>query len=769
MLMRHTLAAVTLSALALGLGCTDAALLAEVQALGEGCLLDSDCATDLVCVFRTCHYQCVETKDCRGKPGVPEGVLCVRGEKPTNVCQLAGEVDCTVDPDCPGDQSCAVDAHCRDVCTFSAQCVSPQACSGRSCAEEEELIDGVLTGAGPGAAGEPCDYTSDCEEALVCRGGVCAVECKASVDCAYGFVCDDSHCVPEGGTGEGGGDAGAGGSGHGGSGEGGELPAGYGSPCDLQSDCEPYDLLCGLGGTCVYECNGDVDCPIEGSCCAEHTCRIGIVCEGNGGAGDGGASGNTVGPGGGGGTVGDICSTNLDCDDGFWCNGLEDCVSGYCRNAADGPCDSNSACVVDSCSEPAAGEVAGDCDHEILDAEEDEDEDGHLALACVGGTDCDDQDETINPEAVELCDDTDNNCNGLIDDHAVSPLGQPVTNTVTRPFGATTPFITPWTATGDHLLAEVADDGIVWLGTVDDEGDTVIPSASTGLDLLYYDSDELLVEHGPSHSLVAGVGTSFDVQVSVADASGGSITTTPAADIEYTAGASWFAAAAWAGSSYVFAYRIASQAHYAEISPAGALTSPIIDVASGLGGPVAPNDLAVAANDGTVLIAYSNVSQTAIEATVVRPNGGNPYPAGTITIPTGDSVILFIDLHLVPLGDGFVFAGGRTGVPMTVVYFEVTAQNQVVAVENVPLPDIFGSPSLATDGSGIALALDDSQDGDLYYWRPGHANPVELSSSLFGPQGGACNVEVRGIAGQLVASCPQANAGTLPWRRLGCR
>src|SRR5688572_2055731 len=101
--MRAAGAAWAMLLVGLGASCTDAELLAEVKALGEGCLIDSDCEAELVCVFRTCHYQCVETKDCVGKPGAPEGVLCVKGEKPTNVCQLAEEQLCAVDPDCPGD------------------------------------------------------------------------------------------------------------------------------------------------------------------------------------------------------------------------------------------------------------------------------------------------------------------------------------------------------------------------------------------------------------------------------------------------------------------------------------------------------------------------------------------------------------------------------------------------------------------------------------------------------------------------------------------
>ena len=45
----------------------------------------------------------------------------------------------------------------------------------------------------------------------------------------------------------------------------------------------------------------------------------------------------------------------------------------------------------------------------------DDDEDGFFDAEC-GGFDCDDSDELVNPFAVEICNDIDDNCNGFVDE-----------------------------------------------------------------------------------------------------------------------------------------------------------------------------------------------------------------------------------------------------------------------------------------------------------------------------------------------------------------
>ncbi|MCB9604579.1 MAG: hypothetical protein H6720_30030 [Sandaracinus sp.] len=79
------------------------------------------------------------------------------------------------------------------------------------------------------------------------------------------------------------------------------------------------------------------------------------------------------------------------CDDGDFCNGLERCVDGACSPGI-APCPPPLRCdaVAERC-------VPASC------AVPDADGDGEAALAC-GGADCDDSDAAVNPSATEICD-----------------------------------------------------------------------------------------------------------------------------------------------------------------------------------------------------------------------------------------------------------------------------------------------------------------------------------------------------------------------------
>ena len=146
------------------------------------------------------------------------------------------------------------------------------------------------------------------------------------------------------------------------------------------------------------------------------------------------------------------CTSDTQCADGLFCDGVERCESGVCTPAADSACpgaecdeaaDTCSALCVDvdldgACSEvdcddldparyPGATErcdhVDQDCDPATLGA--DGDGDTYPSTECCNpqldgsllcGGDCDDTRATVNPTAVEACNGVDDDCIGTIDD-----------------------------------------------------------------------------------------------------------------------------------------------------------------------------------------------------------------------------------------------------------------------------------------------------------------------------------------------------------------
>jgi hypothetical protein len=216
--------------------------------LAEGCVINTDCNSPLVCAFRRCHNACVTTRDC------PAGQRCVASDRPFNVCQLEIERDCQYNSQCAVGQVCGVDLRCRDACAADRDCIPGQLCISGTCADLPELVNGTLpigkSDGGP-SSGQPCAYTSECPSPFICRGGLCAPECLNAVDCAGGRACIDRRCVDSVCAG---------------------VDAGSGMACTYNSSC-PAPLVC-RNGTCSCECIADSDCE-HGLTCSNHRCRPG--------------------------------------------------------------------------------------------------------------------------------------------------------------------------------------------------------------------------------------------------------------------------------------------------------------------------------------------------------------------------------------------------------------------------------------------------------------------------------------------------------------
>lgn len=351
--------------------------------LAEGCNINTDCNSPLVCAFRRCHQQCDEPRDC------PAGQQCVPSGLPFKVCLLPDESQCDYSTDCPSQLVCSDEGLCRIECRTERDCLRGQQCITGACALQEELVDGRLPAkldGGPAGA-KPCLYATDCAAPLRCLQGACLPQCRGARDCAAGEFCEAGTCTttPV--------DSG--------------FPAGWGTSCVLTSQCGP-ELVCTGRGVCGFECLEARDCA-SGACCIQRTCRRGEVCGRL--LGDGGLLPFDAGPRPDGGRY---CLNDLACDDGNFCNGIELCVRNVCQAPLHPICDDFNPCTIDSCN--ATLRTCAYATTGLVDAG-DQDGDGRFSFLCGGqADDCDDTNPRVFPGHPEECDFVDNNCNGVVDE-----------------------------------------------------------------------------------------------------------------------------------------------------------------------------------------------------------------------------------------------------------------------------------------------------------------------------------------------------------------
>jgi HYDIN/CFA65/VesB family protein len=305
--------------------------------LGEGCLVNSDCADGLcsggVCCNQICNGTCqtCETGQC-----LPQNAQepCGNGSGVcfgVNQCQLPAGVACSTDAECGGNLVC------KDCRAGGRQCTAPDACCG-GCASPFECVGGECA----------CPLQNDGQQQLDCGGGVCAINREGACCTSApppGCNCDptDNLCkeclvasqCPPGATGT--------------------TPACVGNQC--QYSCNTALGFTSCNGSCIGpgQCCTDQQCPSLCQQCDTTTntcqtfapgssgrCGLGEVCDG--------LSCISL-PG-----LGDAC--NGDCSQGTCHNGI--CCEEACAGGAS--CDGQGRCPVCFSTVTVHPLAAGECD-----------------------------------------------------------------------------------------------------------------------------------------------------------------------------------------------------------------------------------------------------------------------------------------------------------------------------------------------------------------------------------------------------------------------
>lgn len=242
-------------------------------------------------------------------------------------------VDCLADADCDDKNPCTDNICGTDLtCTFppndDLSCDDGDACNGSEFCKDGECVDGQPLNCDDGefcngqetcsdggcVAGEPvCDPDQTCLE----DDDVCVRECVSDADCLGRMQCLGSQCTRFLVSPIGPGDP--------------EPPQPLQPTCATNDDCSTETPTC-VDGYCLRPCSGDHDCPSDEVCESSYCWP---VCEDDGYCPDATFC------------FDGRCTPNCEnCNDGLFCNGIEQCVDGVC-DIGNPPCTASEVCDED--------------------------------------------------------------------------------------------------------------------------------------------------------------------------------------------------------------------------------------------------------------------------------------------------------------------------------------------------------------------------------------------------------------------------------------
>ncbi len=343
---------------AVGQACDPTSTLCTVCASDGACLDGDPCTNDL----------CDPTLGCLHLPNdatCSDGLVCTVGDTCAQGVCLSGSVTDCADGDACTNDLCSPATGCQyafntapcadgDACTIGDTCALGTCTAGNgepNCDDANVCTTDACFAVGGckhvNLSGSSCDDGSACLLNEACQDGVCLAG-TATPDCDDLNACTTDACDPKSGC----------------------THAAFPGTCDDGDPCTAVDLC--VGTVCTGQLKLFCD---DGNPCTADACAGILGCTHTGLSG-------------------------VVCNDGLFCTGVDQCVSGACVGTVSGKCDDGNVCTNDACSE-ATGCSHGTNVSGVICTDDNACTTGD---ACTGGT--------CTPTGVLSCNDGDV-CNGV--------------------------------------------------------------------------------------------------------------------------------------------------------------------------------------------------------------------------------------------------------------------------------------------------------------------------------------------------------------------